>query len=174
MFGFDSIKLIIVGAIVAALIAAQLAWGSHKFDQGVAKDKVRSDKVISGMVTEHEKNLAAANAKVESQNEINRMALQGATRGQELERKRTSNQLAAVAADRGRMRDALAAAASGGVEATGDTVAACRERASAFGRVLDETLQAGAQCAGDAEDLASGVRTLLTGWPRSASGVVTE
>lgn len=73
--------------------------------------------------------------------------------------------LARAVRDADRLRDQLAAVATGGVAADQDSVAACRDRASALGRVLGEALRASEQCHLDAEDLAAGVRALRSGWP---------
>ena len=51
---------------------------------------------------------------VDAENEINRLRLQGAYRGQETERSSTRATLAAIGGERDRMRIALAAAATGG------------------------------------------------------------
>ena len=56
--------------------------------------------------------------------------------------------------------------AAGSRAADADSVAACRERATALGGVLGEALRTSAECAGAAEDLAGGVRALREAWPK--------
>jgi hypothetical protein len=70
-----------------------------------------------------------------------------------------------VVRDADRMREQLAAVASGGVSEDQDSIAACRARADAIGRVLGQALRTSEQCALDAEDLAAGDRALRNGWP---------
>ncbi len=77
--------------------------------------------------------------------------------------------LARAVHDADRLRDQLAAVATGGVAADQDSVAACRARADALGRVLGEALRASEQCHLDAEDLASGVRALRSAWPEGVT-----
>lgn len=161
-------------AILAALITAcacgvgTFFYGVNKYAAGVKADRQRSDGVILKLHKEHAEALLAANAQVAATEELWRMKLQGAQRAQEKERSANERMLAAVAADRNSLREQLANAAAGGVEASNDTVAACRERAAAFGRVLDDALQAHAVCTAAAEDNAAGVRTLLSGWPEQS------
>lgn len=77
--------------------------------------------------------------------------------------------LARAVHDADRLRDQLAAVATGGVDADQDSVAACRARANALGRVLGEALRASEQCHLDAEDLAAGIRALRSAWPEGVT-----
>ena len=164
MFG---VQALVLSVLVTAAIggASTFVVGVKKYAQGKADDRQRSDLVIATMLNEHRAALVEANALVDALNEKMRLARQGAERAQELERAASRATLAAVNADRAGLRQQLAAAASGGVEASNDTVAACRERAAALGNVLDSALQAHAVCTAEAEDLASGVRALRSAWP---------
>ncbi len=79
---------------------------------------------------------------------------------------RNATALAAARAGADRLRNQLAAYASGAGEASGDSLAASNQRAATLGRLLAEALQAGAERAADAEDSADAVRALLAAWPR--------
>ena len=59
-----------------------------------------------------------------------------------------------------RMRNAIAAAATGGVPAAQDSVEACRARADALGRGMEQALHAHRVCSLDLEDSAGAVRAL--------------
>jgi hypothetical protein len=148
-------------------------WHLHAVSQarkaGIAQDKARSDGVIAKMVTQHSEALGAANAKTDATSAMLERVKQGAQ-----DALRTANEanakiraaFAAVVGERNQLRDDLnRAVASGGVEASNDTVENCRSRAHAAGLVLQEALRISAVCAGDSEDLASGVRALQRAWP---------
>lgn len=86
------------------------------------------------------------------------------------EKDRESNQR--VVADLRRqlagVRGQLAAFATAGRPAAEDSLAACRDRASALGDVLAEALRVESELAADAEDRAADARALLEAWPRNA------
>jgi predicted lipid-binding transport protein (Tim44 family) len=173
MFG---LRALVLSVMVTALLGGVSSFvvGIKRYAQGKADDKQRSDLVIARLVSEHRAAVLEANAKADAITESWRMARQGAERDQERERAAVRATLAAVNADRGELRDQLAAAARGGVEAGSDTVAACRDRAAAFGDVLDQALQAHAVCTAEAEELASGVRALRSAWPSGQPAEVAQ
>lgn len=87
-----------------------------------------------------------------------------AQRALSIEQSRTARlrgDLAAAVRDRDRMRDTIAAAASGGVTEADDTAGACRARADALGRALGEALSAHRVCSLDLEDAAGSARALV-------------
>ena len=158
-------------AILTALVSAFVGGislvvvGVKAYSAGREKERLVQEQKIGRMVTEHRNALDAKNAEIDNLNEYWRLRRQGADRVQEIERAASRDALAAVNADRGRLREQLAAVASGGVQAADDSVGACRERAAALGDVLDSALHAHAVCTGEAEDLAAGVRALREAWP---------
>lgn len=161
------LQLALVGLLLSGVgMAATGTWAWFK-SASVAKAKADThwQGVVDTLQRDHRKAVDEEAAKVRAIDEQWRLARQGAALEQERERAATRAALAAAYADAGRLRDQLATAAGGGVTAADDTVAACRERAAAFGRVLDEALRAHAQCSADAEDLAADVRALRTAWP---------
>lgn len=168
-------KWLIVGVLVAimACAAAVSLYGWSKFRAGEAKDRARSDQIIARMVTDAQKAFNASEARRLADEEAMRLLKQGAQRAREADVRVLEGRLAAERADAVGLRKQLATFASGGVEAAKDSVAACRERSATAGDVLAGVLQDLAVCTGAAEDHASGVRTLLTSWPRTAGETVT-
>lgn len=158
-------------ALVAALLAGLGMVGAGV--QGYAKGKraatlernVHWQGVVDKLQADAHAALQAAEDRTRAVEETNRLRRQGADDEQERERAATRAALAAVAADRDRLRQQLAAAATGGVQAADDSVAACRDRAEALGGVLADALRAHAECTAEAEDLAAGVRALRAAWP---------
>ena len=163
----------------AWIVAGSLAvsgvtyWHLHAVLQakkaGVEQDKARSDGVIAQMVIEHAQNVDKANAKVDALSETLQKVKQGAQDALKSANAATAKiraAFAAVSGERDKLRDDLTRAiVTGGVQASDDSVSACRERADAAGRVLQEALRVSAVCAGDAEDNASGIRALQRAWP---------
>lgn len=161
------LRMGLLGALLAGL--GMVGVGIERWHAGhaagAAEEKAHADQVLATLRERQRAELEAANARADAISEQWRTARQGADREREKERAATQAARAADAADLQRMRDQLAAAAAGGVEAADDTVAACRDRAAAFGRLLGEALRAGGDCAADAEDLGTSVRTLQRAWP---------
>jgi len=163
-------KILAIGAVAAAvaIVVASAAAGVVGYNKGVAADKQRSDLVIVTMQNEARANVIAAAQEAEAKaRDLLATKLKAET---ELLKERDANKVlressvaSAAAADR--LRRALAAAAAGGVSAGEDSVAACRERAAAFGSVLDKALQAHAICTGDIEDVAASYRAVRAAWP---------
>lgn len=167
--GFAQLALVsvIVGALGFAAVTGLAYWrgkGAGRA-QATAERNAHWQSVVDKLQNAHRAAVDEENASTRSVEEQWRLARQGADHERERERAANAARVAAVAADRDRLRDELAGGASGGVSAADDSVAACRERADAFGRVLGEVLRASAACAADAEDLATGVRTLQRAWP---------
>ena len=127
---------------------------------GVAQDKARSDKVIAKMVEQHRDDLDAANARTAQASEELRQTKERMQREYTALQVENRRRLASVVAERDGLREQLSTYASGGVEASRDSVEACRDRAASLGRVLDRVVQDYAVCTGAAEDNAEGVRTL--------------
>lgn len=151
-------------------------WGESRGTQ-MATDERNShwQGVLATLQAEHAKRLAAETAKARQQEDL--WLANILTVGEALAKERASNarlrgDLSAAVARADRMREQLAAAATGGVPEAQDSVAACRARADAFGRVLEEALRAHRTCELDAEDLAGGVRALQAGWPREQPDAV--
>jgi hypothetical protein len=166
-------------SVWAYIVAGALAvggvtyWHLHAVSKahkaGIEQDKARSDGVIAQMLLEHTQNVDKANAKVDQIEAMMQKVKQGAQ-----DALKTANEanakiraaFAAVSGERDKLRDDLnRAIVTGGVEASADSVGACRDRADAAGRVLQEALRISAVCSSDAEDLASGVRALQRAWP---------
>ena len=76
-------------------------------------------------------------------------------------------------ADRGRLRDEIAAYAAGSGRTAPDTVAAASERAATLGVLLAEALRADAESAAAAEGHADAVRALLNAWPSERGAALT-
>jgi hypothetical protein len=168
-----SLVLAIVGGIGFAGITGAAYWRGKVTGRSVATAERNAhwQGVVDTLHAAHRAAVDAENARVRAVEEQWRLARQGADHERERERAANAARVAAVAADRDRLRDELASAASGGVVEADDSLSACRDRADAFGRVLGEALRASAACAADAEDLATGVRTLQRAWP---TGEVTQ
>ena len=162
-------------AVITGLAGVMLAGltgvvvGIKAYSAGREKELGVQQRIIRNMVDEHRAALDSANAKTEATEKRWKLMYEGAIHAQETERAAARRQLAAVNDDRGRLREQLAAVASGGVEASVDTVGACRDRASALGDVLDQALHAHAVCTAEAEELAAGVRALRSAWPSASS-----
>lgn len=172
-----ALRALVIGGLGALFLSGitGVVVGLKAYAAGREKERLVQTEIIGRMVAQHQKAVGEANAKVDTMDEAMRLLKQGADHARELERSRNAATLAAVNADRVRLRDQLADAAAGGVQAADDTVAACRDRAAALGRVLDEALSAHAECTAAAEENATGLRTLQRGWPSvSAEPVMTE
>ncbi len=74
--------------------------------------------------------------------------------------------LSAHRAADGKLRDQLAAYASGGGGAPGDACTAERERAKALGVFLADGVRLQEELAGHAENASDGVRALIEAWPK--------
>lgn len=155
---------------------AAVGWWRYSagFDDGHAQASAERDShwqsLVSRMQAEAGERLAAETKKA---TDLERHWVAEVIRvGEALEtERRTTARLRgdfAGAVQRARVLDSrLAAVATGGRTEAEDTVAACRERADALGRVLGEALRASEQCSLDAEDLAAGIRALRGAWPAS-------
>lgn len=145
-------------------------WGESRATRAVTDERNSHwQGVVAKLHEEHAKQLRAETAKAKAQED--QWLANILTVGEALAKERAANarlrgDLTAAVARADRMRDQLAAAASGGRTEAEDTVGACRARADAFGRVLEEALRAHRTCELDAEDLAGGIRALQAGWPR--------
>jgi len=161
------VQLALVGAIVGGLAVAGAGVAGYLKGKRVATAERNThwQGQVDRLQAQHRAAVDAEAQRVRALEEQWRLARQGADHERERERASNAARVAAVAADRDRLRDELARAAAGGVAEADDSVAACRDRAAAFGRVLGEALRAGAECAAAAEDLATSVRTLQRAWP---------
>lgn len=164
------LQLALVGLLLSGVgMAATGTWAWFKGKRtATAERNAHWQGVVDTLQRQAQAAVAAADARTAAIQEQWRMARQGADRERETERAANAARVAAVAADRDRVRDELARAAAGGVEAADDSTAACRDRAAAIGRVLGAALQASAQCATDAEDLAAELRRVRAAWPRAS------
>lgn len=153
-------------------------WGESRATRAVTDERnLHWQGVVAKLHEEHAKQLRAETAKAKAQED--QWLANILTVGEALAKERAANarlrgDLSAAVARADRMRDQLAAAAAGGVTEAEDSVAACRGRADALGRVLEEALRAHRTCELDAEDLAGGVRALRAGWPRESADAVAS
>lgn len=165
--------------LIIALVAGfvLLGVGTERYfagkSAGIAKDKARSDAVIATMVQRHQEALDAANARVELKSEELRQTVERMQREYTALQLENRKRLASVVSERDGLRQQLASYASGGVEASRDSIEACRDRADALGRVLERMVHGYAVCTGAAEDNAEGVRTLQT-WSDTVEQRVRE
>jgi hypothetical protein len=164
------------GYVAAGALAVTLLTGYHLSaisqakKAGIAQDKARSDGVIAKMVTQHSEALGAANAKTDATSAMFEKVKQGAQ-----DALRTANAanakiraaFAAVVGERDQLRDerARSAIVTGGVQASDDTVTACRERTERTWLSLEKALRTSRECAGDASNSDEGIRSLLRAWP---------
>lgn len=153
-------------------------WGESRATRAVTDERNSHwQGVVAKLHEEHAKQLRAETAKAKAQED--QWLANILTVGEALAKERASNarlrgDLTAAVARADRMREQLAAAASGGVTEAEDTVSAARNRAEALGGVLRSALLAHRQCELDAEDLAADVRALRAAWPREQSDSVTQ
>lgn len=167
--GVGMLKTIMIVATVTSLVSAGV--GTERYfagkRAGVAKDKDRSDAVITKMVATHAE--AALNAEREHRALFDRMQtkVQEAQSAQAIDRKKNQVVVAAVAADRDQLRDQLNSAVGRSIVAAATSTDAGDSGAKVIGGVLADLLRSLAQCAGEAEDIASGLRTLRNAWPVS-------
>lgn len=168
-------KWLVVGALlaIAACAAGVSVYGAVKYHrgktEGIAQDRKRSDAIIAQMLAEASTALAAANAREAALNAHWQAQLKEAQDAATQQLQLNARRLAAERAASGELRQQLAAYAAGGATESGDSIAACRERAAALGVVVAATLlPALAECAATAEDHAAGVRALLAAWPVEA------
>lgn len=173
---FSTAKSVGLVVLVAAFVAgvSGLVAGVKGYAMGREKERLVQLQIIANMERTARKDLDDANERNRALEESWRIARAATERKLETERTNTRRALAALRDDRDRMRDELDAAARGRVEESGDTLAACRERASTLGRLLGAALRTSEDCAGDAEDLAAGVRALRDAWPVSLPASAPE
>ncbi len=93
-----------------------------------------------------------------------RAAIEGARHEADTIRLDADRRVAAVAADRDRLRQSIADYAAGRRSAEG-AAASCDERATKLGLVLDDALRTSAALADGAERVAADARLLLRSWP---------
>lgn len=162
---------IIAGALVVTAVSGyHLSAISSAKKAGIEQDKKRSDAVINAMIVEHAIKVSEANAKVDAIETAMRLAKEGAERALRAANEANRNIRAAfavVTGERDQLRDAAARAAivTGGVQASDDSVAACRDRAERTWLSLEAALRTSRTCAGHAEDASAGVRGLQAAWP---------
>ena len=161
---------IVAGALVVTLVTGwHLSAVSKAHKAGVEQDRARSDGVIAQMILEHAQNVAKENAKVDAIEAMMRKVKEGAENAIKTANQAAANVRAAFVAvrdERDGLRNALVnRIATGGIEASADSVQACRDRAESAGGLLVKALRVSQECAGDAEDLATGVRGLSAAWP---------
>lgn len=176
MIAFDWVARV---ALAGAVVSAGLALWAWRYQQGLADghkdrdvavaavqkawddDRLRRSSEALRLVTEA---VAERNAQQKRADDAERAHLAA---------KAQIDRLAADLALAGnRMRDAIqayAAGPGGSGDAAAD-LAACRERTRALGGLLDQALQASAQCAADGESDRATARTLWDAWPAGAVG----
>ena len=159
------------GGLATVLGSALSYWRGHSAgtESATTERNAHWHGVLSKLQAEHASQLQAETAKSAADTTRMARAVHQAQEHLEHERQATARlrgDLAAAVQRHDRLRDALASTATGGRAEADDTVAACRGRADALGRVLGEALQAHERCSLDAEDIASGIRALRDGWPR--------
>ena len=149
------------GIVVAAMTGGAYFKGHSK---GVAKDKARSDLVMSGMVIRAAEDLASANATNAATTTQLQATKEKAENERQVERTRSASRIAAAVATDRLVRDQLAdfARGAGGSQ---NTVAACRSDASVLGDVFGDALRAHGVCVEAAEQEAGNARLLLNAWP---------
>lgn len=160
---------IVVGSLA---VSGVTYWHLHAVSQakkaGIEQDKKRSDGVIAKMVEQHSEALGAANAKADATSAMLEKVKQGAqdalkTANAQVAKFRSA--FSAIAGERDRLRDDLARAiVTGGVQASDDSVSACRDRADRSAKVLQESLRVSAVCAGDATDEVARGNALYESW----------
>jgi hypothetical protein len=87
---------------------------------------------------------------------------------EDAKRKANAIQARVIAADRAdndRMRNELAAYASGGSRTADDTLAACRSRAAILGQAVEDGMRVQGEMAATYGDLATDYGTMFDGWP---------
>lgn len=157
-------------------MAGTYFWGESRGTQAATDERNSHwQGVVAKLQAEATSRLAAETAKAKAQED--QWLANILTVGEALAKERASNarlrgDLSAAVARADRMREQLAAAATGGRPEAEDTVGACRARADALGRVLEEALRSHRTCELDAEDLAGGVRALQAAWPREQPDAV--
>lgn len=139
---------------VAALLAA-FVFGRSTGSASVQREWDRERAVV---MAQHAADLKAAR----EQESAWRRKVDDANRAAEQDRARHARIVAGLRADGERLRGAIAAFAAGGAD---DSAAACRDRASTLGRLLDQALRTGAECAGGAEAASGDLRRVLGAWP---------
>jgi len=161
----------LAGGLGMVAVGAWQHWSGHRAGVAEATEERNAhwEAQLRVLVAEHAKQLAAETAKAKSIEDA--WLTQTLKVGEALAKERETNarlrgDLAAAVARTDRMRNQLAAVATGGRTEAEDTVAACRARADALGVVLETALRAHRVCELDAEDLASGLRAMQAAWPR--------
>jgi dienelactone hydrolase len=160
-------KAAIAAASLVAVVGGVLWYGSSRYDAGEqaqqAKQAVIDADRARDALAESEKNRATE------------AALRGAVERQRiiydaLQQKHTvalAGQRAALA-DAGKLRDDIAAYASGGGGTPDNPGPSASARAAALGVLLADALRTGAESAAGAETSGDAVRALLAAWPRPA------
>lgn len=161
---------LIQGSLMAVATSA-LVWagGEHIHGKNLTIQLAQEEAAWSQERAAQQKELARATEEVKQKD----AALQAAVRGAEHELQREKDvgeeRLAAERDANDRLRKQLTSYSAPARPAGGDTLAACRTRASALGDVLGSVLRDYAECTGAAEVNAAGVRALLSAWPGAGS-----
>jgi hypothetical protein len=155
--------------VFALLFGGAQTWKLKRAEAKLVAQEQYHVNTINAMVAKHAEAVAGENAKVAAiEATLNRLKeeAQNAINAAYKANANIRAAFAAVRVERDGLRSELATAiATGGVEASADTIQACRERAETAGVLLGKALRTSEECAGDAEDLAAGVRGLSASWP---------
>ena len=139
----------------AAVLAGLFFWG---YSVG-STSKQRAWDLATAAQVKNQLTLAEYTRSVESALQLK---IQEAQNAREVESAKSRRLAASLRAERDGLRNELAAFASGPSD---DSLAACRERTAAATRVLESALRTSEECAGNAETLATDVRSLRAAWP---------
>ena len=169
------VYVVAFGAIVTVGTGLYLghvsALKKSAYAAGVAADKSRSDAVINKLERDALAARLVAETKVQAIEDGWRTIAIGAQRDRDKalsQNRKISAALTAAATERDQLRNegaARTATVTGGVAASDDSVAACRDRAERTFVSLEAALRTSRECAGDAEDASEGERSLLGSWP---------
>lgn len=154
--------------------AAAIACAALLLALGVQTHRVKTAQAETAEVTKAWQldRAQATSAALKASTEYRALEAQMQAQSQKAERDyhaaltRNDSALAASRADNDRMRGQLAAYASGGGQASVDTVAACRGRAETLGLLLGTSMREADESAAELESSADAVRALLSAWPR--------
>lgn len=145
------IRLIVLGAVIAALVGFGYSSGSAAKQRAWDKEKAVLVKQRLAEVEQARQTEIALQLKV-----------QKAQDAREIESAKSHRLAASLRAERDGLRNELTAFASGSPD---DSLAACRERTAAATGVLENALRTSEECAENAEALATDVRSLRSAWP---------
>lgn len=163
-------RIIGILSLIIVLLLTYKAGERNGDKDGYKRGTTEKQIDIDHMVIDHAEALQEATAKVDLANKLlqaERDLRDEQRKLEQVDHQRIAGDLTRTRTERDGLRDQLdTALVTGGRPAGDDTLAACHERASRAGRLLDAGMQLQEALAGRAEACATDLRAMRGAWPK--------